>query len=74
MEEFRSLDGEFTIKVSRHTLEAEEIPTIIAEIGAIMLNLSKAYDDLHQGDISGLAGDFIRIYESVKKIKEEIED
>lgn len=74
MSEVTSLDGEFSIKTSRHTLEAEEIPTVIGELGAILINMSKAYDDLREMDIPSLASDIIRIYESIKKIKEEIED
>lgn len=74
MSEAKSLNGEFSINIKRHTLESEEIPTVIGELGAILINMAKAYDDLREMDVQSLANDIIRIYESIKKIKEEIED
>lgn len=74
MSEVRSGSGAFVIRVSRHTLEAEEIPTVIRCLARVAIAAANAFMHSYQGDVLAVAEDVVEAFEEIEKIKTEIED
>jgi len=78
LSEVVSNDGLFKIKRSRHTLELDELPTLINAIVGLLTKASKAAGIIATKDLKRIATEIppiaVDIYEDLIKIKKEIED
>lgn len=78
MDELVSADGNFTISRSRHTLELEEIPTVLDALSKILDDAKDIAIAVASGDLARMAREIppevISIYDQIQRIKKEIED